>query len=166
VESAKYGSVFLTIINHSTLTHRHDGEKYMKNKIKEAAEQFESEHGERIYYDHVKDKPCVYLCVGSFTAGAEFGLSYLPDITHRNYEATKRRGLIDEKTTFYDFIAKMREEADELEESYNIGRIACEFDPKELADVALVCFAMAEHYGIDLVDEMRKKTEFNEKRED
>jgi NTP pyrophosphatase (non-canonical NTP hydrolase) len=38
------------------------------------------------------------------------------------------------------------------------------FDPSELADVTLVCFAMAEHFGINLIEEMRKKTEFNEKR--
>lgn len=81
----------------------------------------------------------------------------LEDITHRNYEATKRRGLITDKTTQEDFAIKLREEVQELYES----------DPNdwsELADVALVCFAMAEHYGIDLVEEMRKKTEFNETR--
>lgn len=92
------------------------------------------------------------------------GRAYLTDITHRNYEATKRRGLIADNTLFTDFIEKMREEVDELAESYNIGRLSCEFDPKELADKALVCFAMAEHFGIDLIEEMRKKTEFNEKR--
>lgn len=74
--------------------------------------------------------------------------------------------MITPETTFQDFIDKMREETDELAESYSIGRVSCEFDVKELADKALVCFAMAEHYGIDLVDEMRKKTEFNEKRKD
>lgn len=95
-----------------------------------------------------------------FGGGYSAGRAYLTDITHRNYEATKRRGLISNKTTFYDFIVKMREETNELVSSYD----GCEFDPKELADKALVCFAMAEHYGIDLIEEMRKKTEFNEKR--
>lgn len=84
----------------------------------------------------------------------------LEDITHRNYEATKRRGLITKKTTGSDFIAKIHEEFWELAKSYKFGK----FDTSELADVALVCFAMAEHYGIDLVEEMRKKTEFNETR--
>lgn len=81
------------------------------------------------------------------------------DITHRNYLATVRRGLITPDTLLWDFIAKLKEEVKELDESFPE-------DWSELADIALVCFAMAEHYGIDLVDEMRKKTEFNEKRKD
>lgn len=85
------------------------------------------------------------------------GRAYLTDITHRNYEATKRRGLIDDQTTKYDFYDKLVEEVIEYGES-DLK------DEEELADIALVCFAMAEHYGIDLIEEMRKKTEFNEKR--
>jgi len=90
-------------------------------------------------------------------AGRNDGRTHLTDITHRNYEATKRRGLITSETTPYDFIEKIREEVTELEETYGT-------DDSELADIALVCFAMAEHYGIDLIEEMRKKTEFNETR--
>lgn len=85
------------------------------------------------------------------------GRDYLTDITHRNYEATKRRGLISDKTTQPAFVNKLKEEVIELEEA------DCD-DWSELADIALVCFAMAEHYGIDLIEEMRKKTEFNETR--
>ena len=92
------------------------------------------------------------------------GRSELTTITHRNYEATKRRGLINEKTTIEDFVCKVNEEAEEMWYSSNSGKSS--IDPSELADIALVCFAMAEHYGIDLVDEMRNKTEFNETRED
>lgn len=91
----------------------------------------------------------------AYKIGIDNGLTYLTDITHRNYEATKRRGLITSETKCDDFVLKIREETDELD-SY--------VDWSELADIALVCFAMAEHYGIDLIEEMRKKTEFNEKR--
>lgn len=90
------------------------------------------------------------------------GRTYLTYITHRNYEATKRRGLIHKDTPDYRFILKMKEEIIELIQSR--GNREYGFDPSELADIALVCFAMAEHFGIDLIEEMRKKTEFNEKR--
>lgn len=86
----------------------------------------------------------------------EEGLNYITDITHRNYLATVRRGLITEETGMWEFIDKIREEIDEFNANWG--------DWSELADITLVCFAMAEHYGIDLIDEMRKKTEFNEKR--
>lgn len=92
----------------------------------------------------------------------------LEAITHRNYLATVRRGLITPETTTRDFILKVKEECQELHKSYidKCWENGLKFDEKELADIALVCFAMAEHYGIDLVDEMRKKTEFNEQRKD
>lgn len=88
------------------------------------------------------------------------GRAYLTDITHRNYEATNRRGLITIETTFENFIDKLKEEVDELDTKLPYA------DPDwcELADIALICFTMAEHYGIDLIEEMRKKTEFNETR--
>jgi len=92
----------------------------------------------------------------AYKIGIDEGLSFLTDITHRNYEATKRRGLITKFTTFYDFIFKLKEEVDEFYADSEAW--------SELADIALVCFSMAEHYGIDLIEEMRKKTEFNEKR--
>lgn len=80
------------------------------------------------------------------------------EIARRNYAATVRRGLITPETTKWEFIRKIREETDELNAD-------CEaWD--ELADITLVCFAMAQHYGIDLIDEMRKKVEFNEQRQD
>lgn len=88
------------------------------------------------------------------------GRAELIGITHRNYLATVRRGLITPTTCVLEFCDKIDEEKKELIDSYMCDT----FDPSELADIALVCFAMAEHYGIDLVDEMRKKTEFNEKR--
>ncbi len=88
----------------------------------------------------------------------------ISEIARRNYAATVRRGLITPETTKDEFIDKMREETDEL------GIAVLNSDKmnerEELADIALVCFATAQHYGIDLIDEMRKKVEFNEKRQD
>ena len=40
------------------------------------------------------------------------------------------------------------------------------FDTVELADVTLVCFSMAKHFDINLIDEMQKKMKVNEKRND
>lgn len=103
--------------------------------------------------EHIK-----ILLEQSFKNGEQSGLNKLTEITRRNYQATRRRGLITDETTYDDFIAKMREEVDELDADSETNAWS------ELADITLVCFAMAEHYGIDLIDEMRKKTEFNEVR--
>lgn len=88
----------------------------------------------------------------------------ISEIVKRNYAATVRRGLITSETTKDEFIDKICEETEEL------GIAVLNSDKmnerEELADIALVCFAMAKHYGIDLIDEMRKKVEFNEQRQD
>lgn len=87
----------------------------------------------------------------------------IKEISKRNYEATVKRGLITPKTRPLQFIDKIQEEKNELFISWYIKD---HFDPEELADVALVCFAMAEHYQIDLVAEMEKKAIYNEQRTD
>lgn len=79
----------------------------------------------------------------------------LKEIQQRNYQATKRRGLITSNTCESDFVLKLCEEVEEFAEDYS---------PEELADVVLVAFACAEHFNIDLFDEMKKKTLYNEKR--
>ena len=85
----------------------------------------------------------------------------IEQIIERNYKATLRRGLISESTGFKDFINKLKEEVDELEAEKFTGNM-----PVEMADVALVIFAMAEHYNINLIAEMERKTLYNEKRND
>ena len=70
---------------------------------------------------------------------------------------------ISDKTTVRDFLGKIHEEVGELIESWD----GCDsFDKVELADVALVCFSMAKHFDINLIDEMEKKMKVNEKRND
>lgn len=84
------------------------------------------------------------------------------EVSLRNYQATEKRGLINEKTTLWDFIDKIEEEKNELFHTCNNG----EFDASELADISLVCDAMALHYGIDLQAEKEAKMKYNEKRKD
>ena len=52
-----------------------------------------------------------------------------------------------------------KEEVTELEAEHFTDNM-----PREMADVALVIFAMAEHYQINLIAEMELKTLYNEKR--
>ena len=87
----------------------------------------------------------------------------LDDVVNRNYFANIKRLKISDKTTVRDFLGKIHEEVGELIESWD----GCDsFDKVELADVTLVCFSMAKHFDINLVDEMAKKTKVNEKRND
>jgi len=87
----------------------------------------------------------------------------IDEITKLNYEAQLRRGQIREGTNEIGFMKKIQEEFDELT-AHLLNR--WEIDPKELADLTLVCFSMAQHFGIDLVEEMRNKAEYNMIRED
>ena len=87
----------------------------------------------------------------------------LDDVVNRNYFANIKRLKISDKTTVRDFLGKIHEEVGELIESFDGDDI---FDKVELADVTLVCFSMAKHFGINLVDEMAKKMKVNEKRND
>ena len=87
----------------------------------------------------------------------------LDDVVDRNYFANIRRLKISDKTTVREWLGKINEEVGELIESWD----GCDsFDKVELADVALVCFSMAKHFDINLVDEMEKKMKVNEKRND
>lgn len=87
----------------------------------------------------------------------------LDDVVDRNYFANVKRLKISDKTTVRDFLSKIHEEVGELVESWD----GCDsFDTVELADVTLVCFSMAKHFDINLIDEMQKKMKVNEKRND
>ena len=87
----------------------------------------------------------------------------LDDVVGRNYFANVKRLKISDKTTVREWLGKIHEEVGELIESWD----GCDsFDKVELADVTLVCFSMAKHFDINLVDEMQKKMKVNEKRND
>lgn len=87
----------------------------------------------------------------------------IQQLIDRNYAAQIRRGQITSDTTFSDFKLKINEELKELSNSYyeNVN-----FDPKELADIILVCFSMAKHFNIDIMEVLSEKVAYNEKRED
>lgn len=87
----------------------------------------------------------------------------LKEITDRNYAATVKRGLIVSFTSAEEFIDKIEEENTELRHSIWLDNT---FDESELADVTLVCFAMAKHFDIDLIETMKEKMLYNEKRID
>lgn len=83
------------------------------------------------------------------------------EIQLRNYNATVKRGLINDETTVYNFNHKLLEEVTELIQTCKYDN---SFDASELADISLVCDAMALHYAIDLQAEKQKKMIFNETR--
>ena len=87
----------------------------------------------------------------------------IDNVVDRNYFANVRRGQISDKTTVRDFLSKLHEEVGELIESFDGDD---SFDKVELADVTLVCFSMAKHFGINLFDEMEGKMKINENRND
>ncbi len=61
--------------------------------------------------------------------------------------------------TMADCLDKLKEEVSELEDSIGLPNW-----PEELADVALVVFALAGRYGVDLEKEMRVKFAVNKQR--
>jgi NTP pyrophosphatase (non-canonical NTP hydrolase) len=87
----------------------------------------------------------------------------IKEIQQRNYKATVKRGFINQDTSIFDFITKIEEEVNELEYSHYLrNSTKIQFDKKELADIILVCLAMAKHYDIDIMKAMEEKTIFNE----
>ena len=86
----------------------------------------------------------------------------IKEIASRNYKATVRRKQIFKETSLFTFYRKIDEERKELLATWDGGS---KFDPSELADIALVCFSIAEHFGVDLQKEMEKKMKYNEERE-
>ena len=88
----------------------------------------------------------------------------IKQIINRNYAAQLKRGKVTKKIDFYDWIIDIRDEVNELWNSY--PKHNSTFDEKELADIILVCLSMSKHYNIDIVKVLEEKTKYNEKRED
>ena len=84
----------------------------------------------------------------------------MKDIINRNYESIKKRGLINDSTTFEEFSDKLYEEVSELVLETPLG----EGFKEELSDVILVCLNIAKHYNIDIEKELLKKIKINENR--
>jgi NTP pyrophosphatase (non-canonical NTP hydrolase) len=88
----------------------------------------------------------------------------IKEIINRNYAAQLKRGKVTKKIDFYDWIIDIRDEVNELWNSY--PKHNSTFDEKELADIILVCLSMSKHYNIDIVKVLEEKTKYNEKRLD
>lgn len=91
------------------------------------------------------------------------------EVAIRNYNATVKRGLINERTTLNDFLDKLEEEVNEFHESFDypkLGEHGIFIDTSELADISLVCDSIAQHYAIDLQKEKELKMLYNELRND
>jgi NTP pyrophosphatase (non-canonical NTP hydrolase) len=88
----------------------------------------------------------------------------IKEIINRNYAAQLKRGKITKKIDFYDWIIDIRDEVNELWNSY--PKHNSTFDEKELADIILVCLSMSKHYNIDIVKVLEEKTKYNEERKD
>jgi NTP pyrophosphatase (non-canonical NTP hydrolase) len=88
----------------------------------------------------------------------------IEEIINRNYTAQLKRGKVTKKIDFYDWIIDIRDEVNELWNSY--PKHNSTFDEKELADIILVCLSMSKHYQIDIVKVLEEKTKYNEERKD
>ena len=87
----------------------------------------------------------------------------IKEIINRNYQATVKRGLIKPETTKQEFSDKIKEEVNEFDFEINWFN-GSENEPKELADIILVCLAYAKHFNIDILSELENKVIFNENR--
>lgn len=93
----------------------------------------------------------------------------IQEIINKNYDSIVKRGLINGKTNFDDFIEKLREEVTELEQAGKefikvSNRVNSDHMDEELADVILTALNYAHHYGIDIEKELIKKIKKNELR--
>lgn len=79
-----------------------------------------------------------------------------------NYKVTIKRGLINPSTTVQDFIDKIYEEVDELQNEIDAGK-TYNFDnlKYELADVILTCLNMSKHFNIDIEQQMKSNVRRN-----
>ena len=91
-------------------------------------------------------------------------MEQIKEIINRNYAAQLKRGKVTSKIDFYDWIIDIRDEVNEIWNSY--PKHNSTFDEKELADIILVCLSMSKHYNIDIVKALEEKTKYNEERKD
>lgn len=94
-----------------------------------------------------------------------------------NYEVTREKGLITDKTTTKEFMVKILEEYRELDfelafgktyksiyELNNRFKLAKESIKYEIADIILVCLNFAHHLDIDIEKVLKEKIEINRQR--
>ena len=86
----------------------------------------------------------------------------MKQLIKENYEVTVNRGLITPSTTVQDFLDKLYEEVDELQNEVDTGK-TYNFDKLkyELADVVLVCLNLSKHFNIDIERQMKANIKRN-----
>ena len=85
-------------------------------------------------------------------------MNELYNLLERNYLATINRGQITKETTIKQFVSKLLDEVEELEESINDSN----FDKLELVDCFLVCASAILFFKC--TDSIKQKVLINEKR--
>ena len=87
----------------------------------------------------------------------------MKEIIEANYKSIVDRGYITPTTTLFEFLDKIDEEVYELNDEALKPRDKSNL-PEELADVIMVCLNMANHYNIDIEEEIKNKIEINKQR--
>ncbi len=87
----------------------------------------------------------------------------MKEIIEANYKSIVDRGFITPTTTLFEFLDKIDEEVYELNDEAMKPKQYSNL-PEELADVIMVCLNMANHYNIDIEQEIKNKIEINKQR--
>lgn len=96
----------------------------------------------------------------------------MKELIEANYKSIVDRGGISPSTTYLEFLSKIDEEVNELNNALEwwSRKDSLGFRPmhisvcEELADVIMVCLNMAKHYDIDIEQEIKNKIKVNEQR--
>jgi phosphoribosyl-ATP pyrophosphohydrolase len=83
----------------------------------------------------------------------------MKNLLKRHYQAIVNRGLITSKTQTSDFVKKIKEEFDEMQDAYNDEDFI-----QESIDCMCVITNMLQHLGVDIEKELIKNIEIQEKR--
>jgi len=87
----------------------------------------------------------------------------MKELIEANYKSIVDRGFITPTTTLFEFLDKLDEEVRELNQEALTPKQYSNL-PEELADVIMVCLNMANHYNIDIEQEIKNKIEINKQR--
>ena len=87
----------------------------------------------------------------------------MKELIEANYKSIVDRGLITPTTTLFEFLDKLDEEVRELNQEALISKEWSNL-PEELADVIMVCLNMANHFNIDIQEEIKNKIKINKQR--
>ena len=87
----------------------------------------------------------------------------MKELIEANYKSIVDRGFITPTTTLFEFLDKLDEEVRELNQEALISKEWSNL-PEELADVIMVCLNMANHFNIDIEEEIKNKIKINKQR--